>query len=202
MRLSRGRGEACARRRALREGAARFGTAVNRNRSRLRSSEEHEEGPAGRPSKRLRAGRHYARISWLRHFDRAAFSRKHSRRLQRLCRAYGAWFSVPGYPALPGWANFCRTSGADSGERQRSRATFRISAKVKGNGYYRLLGIRELVWQLGWRTSGAEALKFCAAYVVAESRDPQRFSVATQTLEASALAPELEVRRISRPPRP
>ena len=31
---------------------------------------------------------------------------------QKLCRAYGAKFSWPFFPALTGWASFCRASGA------------------------------------------------------------------------------------------
>jgi hypothetical protein len=41
----------------------------------------------------------------------------------KMCRAYGAWVFVVVYPALPGWANFCRASGAterSSGDKNLS----------------------------------------------------------------------------------
>jgi hypothetical protein len=30
---------------------------------------------------------------------------------EEMCRTYGACFFIPGFPALTGWANFCRAYG-------------------------------------------------------------------------------------------
>jgi hypothetical protein len=47
----------------------------------------------------------------------------------KMCRAYGAWVFGVVYPALTGWASFCRASGAT--ERSSTGESFNYSKWIK-----------------------------------------------------------------------